>query len=88
MWLPANGKLAVGINRWNNWNDDALSLPFGSHCNLSGGTSRLKNSENGKEAEEKVRFRVRDSRRHVGTSISWLLKSGITSKVPYHNSEK
>ena len=86
--VTSEWKLAVGINRWNDQNDDALSLLLGSHRNLSGGTSGLENSENGKAVEEKVRFRVRNSRRHVGMSISWLLKLGITSKVPNHNSKK
>jgi hypothetical protein len=40
-----------------------------------------------KRRRRKVRFRVRNSRRHVDMSISWLLKSGITSKVPDHNSK-
>jgi hypothetical protein len=34
-----------------------------------------------------VKFRVQNSRRHVGMSISWLLKLGITSEVPDHNLE-
>jgi hypothetical protein len=86
--VTSEWKLAVGINRWNDRNGDALSLPLGSYCNLSGRMSGLENLENGEAVEEKVRFRVWDSRRHVGTSISRLLKSGITSKVPDHNSEK
>jgi hypothetical protein len=81
-------KLAVGIDGWNDRNGGALSLPFGSHHNLSGGASGLENSENGEAVEEKLRFRVRDSRRHVGMGISWLLKSSITSKVLDHNTEK
>jgi hypothetical protein len=81
-------KLVVGIDGWNDRNNDALSLPLGSHDNLSGRASGLENLENGEETEEKVRFRVQDSRRHVGMSISWFLRSGITSKVPDHNSEK
>jgi hypothetical protein len=80
-------KLAVGINGQNDWNGDALSLPLGSHHNLSGGTSGLENLENREAAEEKVKFRVQNSRRHVGMSISWLLKLGITSEVPDHNLE-
>jgi hypothetical protein len=46
-------KLAVGINGRNDRNSGALSLPLGSHHNLSGGTSGLENSENGEAAEEK-----------------------------------
>jgi hypothetical protein len=86
--ITSEWKLVVGINGWNDRNGDVLSLPLGSHHNFSGGMSGLENSENGEAEEEKVRFRVRDSKRHVGISISWLLKSGITFKVPYHNSEK
>jgi hypothetical protein len=56
--------------RRNDWNGDTLSLSLGSHRNLSGGTSGLENLENGEAAEKKVRFRVRNSRRHVGMSIS------------------
>jgi hypothetical protein len=41
-----------------------------------------------KRWRRKVRFRVRNSRRHVGIGIGWLRKSGITSKMPDHNSEK
>jgi hypothetical protein len=44
--------------------------------------------ESGEGADEKVRARVWNLRRHVSTSISGLLRSGITSKVPDHHSEK
>jgi hypothetical protein len=50
--------------------------------------SGLKNLESGEVVEEKVRVRVRNLRRHVGMSISGLLRSGITSKVPDHHSDK
>jgi hypothetical protein len=86
--ITSEWKRAVGIDGWNDRNGGASSLPLGSHRNLSGGTSGLKNSESGEAVEEKVRVRVRNSRRHIGMSISWVLRSGITSKVPDHNSEK
>jgi hypothetical protein len=86
--ITSKWKLVVGFDGRNDQNGGALSLPLGSHHNLSGRTSGLKNSESKEVAEEKVRFRVRNSRRHVSMSISWLLRSGITSKVPDHNSEK
>jgi hypothetical protein len=37
-------KLAVGIDGWDDRSNDALPLPLGSHCNLSGRTSGLRNS--------------------------------------------
>jgi hypothetical protein len=86
--ITSEWKLVVGIDGCNDRNGGSLSLPLGSHHNLSGGMNRLKNSKNGEATEEKVRFRVRNSRRHVGMSISWLLRLGITSKVLDHNSEK
>jgi hypothetical protein len=86
--ITSEWKLAVGIDGWNDRNGGALSLPLGSHHNLSGGTSGLENSENGEAVDEKVRSRVGNSRRYIGMSISWLLRSDITSKVPDHNSEK
>jgi hypothetical protein len=46
-------KLAVGINGWNNRDSGTLSFSLGSHHNLLGGTSGLKNSENGEASEEK-----------------------------------
>jgi hypothetical protein len=78
--ITSEWKLVVGIDGRNDRNGDALFLPLGSHLNLLGGTSGLENSENGEAAEEKVIFRVRNSRRHVSMNISWLLRSGSTSK--------
>ena len=86
--ITSEWKLVVGIDGRNDRNGGTLSLPLRRHPNLSSGMSGLGNSESGEATEHKVRFRVRNSRRHVGMSISWLLKSGITSKVPDHNLEK
>jgi hypothetical protein len=86
--ITSKWKLDVGIDGWNDRSNGALSLPLWSHCNLSGGMSGLKNLESGEVVEEKVRVRVRNLRRHVGMSISGLLRSGITSKVPDHHSDK
>ena len=85
--ITGEWKLVVKINGRNDRNSDLLSLPLGSHHNLSGGVGRLENPENRERQRRKVRFRVRNSRRHVGMSISWLYKSGITSKMPDHNSK-
>jgi hypothetical protein len=86
--ITSEWKLVVGIDGLNDRNSGTLSLSLGCHRNHSGGMSVLENSENEEAVEEKVRFRVRNSRRHVSMSISWLLRSGITTKVPDHNSEK
>jgi hypothetical protein len=48
--------------------------------------SRIQKSE--EVAEEKVRVRARNSKRHIGMSINGLLRSGSTSKVLDHSSEK
>ena len=71
--ITSKWKLAVGIDGWNDRSNDALSLPLGSHRNLSGGMSGLENSENGEATEEKVRFRIRNSRRHVGCRHEYKL---------------
>jgi hypothetical protein len=46
-------KLARRINGRNDWNNDTLSLPLGSHRNLSGRVGRLENSDNREAAKEK-----------------------------------
>jgi hypothetical protein len=86
--ITSEGKLAVGVDGRDDWSNDALSLPFGSHCNLSGRTSGLKNSEKQRSGRGKSEVRAWKSKRHVGMSINGLLRSGITSKVPDHHSEK
>jgi hypothetical protein len=86
--ITSEWKLVVVIDGWNDRSDDALSLPLRGHRNLSGGASGLKNSESGEVAEVKERVRVQNSRRHISMCINGLLRSGITSKVPDHNSEK
>jgi hypothetical protein len=43
--VTSKQKLAVGIDGRDDHSSDALPLPLGSHCNLSGGTSGLKNLE-------------------------------------------
>jgi hypothetical protein len=84
--ITSEWKLAVGIDEWNDRSDDTLSLPLGGHRNLLGGTSGLKNSESEEVVEVKARVRVWNSRRHVNMCISGLIRSGITSKVPDHDS--
>ena len=86
--ITSEWKLAVGIDGWNDRSNDALSLSLGSHRNLSGGTRGLKNSEKRRSGRGKSEVRARNSKRHVGMSINGLLRSGITSKVPDHHSEK
>jgi hypothetical protein len=51
--ITSEWKLTVGIDERDERNDDALSLPLGSHRNLSGRTSGLKYSESREAAEEK-----------------------------------
>ena len=86
--VTSKRKLAVGIDGQNDRNNDALSLPLGSHRNLSGGTSGLRNSEKRRSGRGKSEVRAWKSKRHVSMSINGLLRSGITSKVPDHHSEK
>jgi hypothetical protein len=43
--ITSEQKLAVGIDGRNDRSNGALSLPLGSHRNLSGGMSGLRNSE-------------------------------------------
>jgi hypothetical protein len=86
--ITSERKLAVGIDGRNDRSNDALSLPLGSHRNLSGGTSRLRNSKKRRSGRGKSEVRARKSKRHVGMSINGLLRSGIASKVPDHHSEK
>jgi hypothetical protein len=86
--ITSKWKLAIGIDGWNDRSNGALSLPLGSHRNLLVGTSGLKNSEKWRSGRGKVRVRARNSKRHVGMSINGLLRSGITSKMLDHSSEK
>jgi hypothetical protein len=81
-------KLAVGIDGWNDRSNDALTLPLGSHHNLSGGASGLRNLEKHRSSIGKSEVRAHNSKRHVGMSINGLLRLGITSKVTDHHSEK
>jgi hypothetical protein len=86
--ITSEWKLAVGIDGRDDRSSDALSLPFGRHCNLSGGTSGLSNLEKQRSGRGKSEVRARKSKSHVGTSINGLLGSDITSKVTDHHSEK
>jgi hypothetical protein len=43
--ITSKWKLAVGIDERDDHSNDAMPLLLGSHCNLSGGMSRLRNSE-------------------------------------------
>jgi hypothetical protein len=86
--VTSEQKLAVRIDGWDHQNNDALSLPLGSHCNLSGRTSRLRNSRKQRSGRGKSEVRARKSKRHVGRGINGLLRSSITSKVPDHHLEK
>jgi hypothetical protein len=81
-------KLAVGIDGQNDRSNNVLSLPLGSHRNLSSGTNGLRNSEKRRSSRGKSEVRAWNSKRHIGMSIYGLLRSGITSKVPDHHSEK
>ena len=95
--ITSKWKLAVGIDGRNDWSNDSQSFPLGSHRNLSGATSGLKNSEKRRSGRGKSEVRARNSKRHVGMSINGLLRSGqitvrkskdcnrhsgITSKMP------
>jgi hypothetical protein len=86
--ITSEQKLDVGIDGWHDRSNDALPLLLGSHWNLSGGTSGLRNSEKQISDYGKSEVRARKSKRHVGVSINGLLGLGITSKVPDHHSEK
>jgi hypothetical protein len=86
--ITSEQKLAVGIDGRDDRSNDALPLPLGSRCNLSGGTSGLRNSEKQRSGRGKSEVRARKSKMHVGMSINGLLGSGITSKVLDHHSEK
>jgi hypothetical protein len=46
-------KLDIRVNGWNDWGNNALSLPLGGHHNLSREVGRLKNSESREAVEEK-----------------------------------
>jgi hypothetical protein len=88
MWLPANGSWLLG-SMGGMIGAAALCLFLLGAISISRtewAGSRIKKTE--KRRRRKVRFRVQNSRRHVGISISWLHKSGITPKMPDHNSEK
>jgi hypothetical protein len=86
--ITSERKLAVGIDGRDDRSNEALSIPLGSHCNLLGGTSGLRNLEKQRSGGGKSEVRALKSKRHVSTSINGLLGSGITSKVPDHHSEK
>jgi hypothetical protein len=88
MWLPANGSWLlgsmggmIGIAVLCLFHLGAITISRAEWAD-----SRIQKTE--KRRRRKVRFRVHNSRRHVGMSISWLYKSGITSEMPDHNSEK
>jgi hypothetical protein len=48
-------KLAIRIDWRDNWNNSTLSLPLGSHRNLSSEAGKLKNSGNREATEEKAK---------------------------------
>jgi hypothetical protein len=88
MWLPANGSWLLG-SMGGMIKTTTLCLFHLGAITISRAErvgSRIQKTE--KRRRRKVRFRVRNSRRHVDMSISWFLNLGITSKVPDHNSEK
>jgi hypothetical protein len=86
--ITSERKLDVGIDGRDDRSNDALPLLLGSHCNLSGGTSGLRNSEKQRSGRGKSEDRARKSKRLVDTSINGLIGLDITSKVSYHDSEK
>jgi hypothetical protein len=56
--ITSEWKLAVGIDGRNDRSNGALSLPLGSHRNLSGGMSGLKNSEKQRSCRAKREVRA------------------------------
>jgi hypothetical protein len=51
--VASKRKLTIRIVWPDNWNNGTLSLPLGSHRNLSSEAGELKNSENREVAEKK-----------------------------------
>jgi hypothetical protein len=68
--------LAIGIDRRDDRNSSALSLPLGRHRGLSNDAGGFKNSGNGKAVEEKARTRVQNLRGDVSRSMGWRDKLG------------
>jgi hypothetical protein len=86
--ITSKWKLAIEIDGRDDRSNDALPLSLGSHCNLSGRTSGLRNSRKQRSGWGKSEVRARKSKKHVGVSINGFLGSGIISKVPDHHSKK
>ena len=74
--VASKWKLAIRIDWRDDWSRNTLSLPLGSHRDLSSEAGGLNGSGNREAAEEKVRARVRNSRGYVSRSMGWLHKSG------------
>jgi hypothetical protein len=73
--ITSERKLVVGVDGRDDWSNDALSLPLGSHCNLSGGTSGFRNLEKQRSGRGKSEVRARKSkkaRRHEYKWAPWV----------------
>jgi hypothetical protein len=75
--VTSEWQLAVGVDRRDDCSNGALTLPLWRHCNLSGGTSRIKilgKQRSGSKGKSEVR--AQKSKKHVSVSINGVSRVG------------
>jgi hypothetical protein len=75
--VTSEWQLAVGVDRRDDCSNGALPLPLWRHCNLSGGTSRIKilgKQRSGSKGKSEVR--AQKSKKHVSVSINGVSRVG------------
>jgi hypothetical protein len=60
--ITSERKLDVGVDGRDGRSNNALPLPLGSHCNLLGGTSGLRNLEKQRSGRGKVKLGLRNQK--------------------------